>query len=215
MTPGCPSASATCSPSIPTANAIEFDGRWRTWGELADTVGRVAALVDRPGTEVGILLRNRPASVGLLLGVLRAGGCVVTVNPGAAPTGRATTSPRSTCRSLAGDPTDLAALVPAGSRAHARSPPTDLGEPARPSTPGDGDAGRAGSARRRRADADQRHHRAAQAHRPHLRHPRAGAGRGQALRVQPRRRPCGCARAWPSSTRRSCTSAACSGCCSA
>ena len=34
-----------------------------------------------PGFEVGILLRNRPAPVGFLLGVLRAGGCVVTINP--------------------------------------------------------------------------------------------------------------------------------------
>ena len=66
----------------PAAPVLEFDGRWRTWGDLGATIDAVAALVPSPGTEVGILLRNRPASVGLLLGVLRAGGCVVTVNPG-------------------------------------------------------------------------------------------------------------------------------------
>ena len=59
----------------PGAPAIEFEGSWRTLGR-AGGHGRARrrALVERPGAEVGILLRNRPASVGLLLGVLRAGG---------------------------------------------------------------------------------------------------------------------------------------------
>jgi acyl-CoA synthetase (AMP-forming)/AMP-acid ligase II len=65
----------------PSAPAIEFDGRWRSWGELGSTVEAVADLVPEPGTPVGILLRNRPVPVGLLLGVLRAGGCVVAINP--------------------------------------------------------------------------------------------------------------------------------------
>ena len=65
----------------PAAPALEFDGRWRTWGDLGATIEQVGALVPEPGWQVGILLRNRPASVGLLLGVLRAGGCVVAVNP--------------------------------------------------------------------------------------------------------------------------------------
>ena len=65
----------------PAAPALEFDGRWRTWGDLGATIEQVAALVPEPGWQVGILLRNRPASVGLLLGVLRAGGCVVAINP--------------------------------------------------------------------------------------------------------------------------------------
>jgi acyl-CoA synthetase (AMP-forming)/AMP-acid ligase II len=34
-----------------------------------------------PGERVAVLLRNRPAHVGLLLGLLRAGACVVTANP--------------------------------------------------------------------------------------------------------------------------------------
>ncbi len=65
----------------PTADAIEFAGRWHTWGELADTIDEVAALVPEPGAQVGIILRNRPPHVGSLLGVLAAGGCVVTINP--------------------------------------------------------------------------------------------------------------------------------------
>ncbi len=66
----------------PSAPAIEFAGRWRTWGEVGATVDAVAALVPHPGAPVGVLLRNRPAQVATMLGVLRAGGCLVTVNPG-------------------------------------------------------------------------------------------------------------------------------------
>jgi acyl-coenzyme A synthetase/AMP-(fatty) acid ligase len=65
----------------PAAPAIEFAGRWRTWGELRTTVEGVAAAIPRPGTPVGVVLRNRPAQVGVLLGVLRAGACAVTINP--------------------------------------------------------------------------------------------------------------------------------------
>jgi acyl-CoA synthetase (AMP-forming)/AMP-acid ligase II len=66
----------------PAAPAIEFDGRWATWGELGQTLLSMAAAVPRPGAPVGVLLRNRPEHVALVLGVLRAGGCVVTLDPG-------------------------------------------------------------------------------------------------------------------------------------
>jgi acyl-CoA synthetase (AMP-forming)/AMP-acid ligase II len=96
------------------APAVEFEGAWSTWGELADTARQAAALVDRPGAEVGIVLRNRPASIGLLLGVLSAGGCVVTVNPS-----RGRDRTRDDVASLelgvlAGEADDLAGLVPEG-----------------------------------------------------------------------------------------------------
>ncbi len=122
----------------PMANAIEFEGRWRTWGEVADTVDRVADLVDRPGLEVGILLRNHPVSVGLLLGVLRAGGCVVTVNPG-----RGVERTREDLAALdlpviAGAPVDLADLVPDGSRATTVAA-TDVGTPFAVTSTGDVD----------------------------------------------------------------------------
>ena len=112
----------------PTADAIEFEGRWRTWGEVADTADRVADLVDRPGLEVGILLRNQPASVGLLLGVLRAGGCVVTVNPGRGADRTPEDLAALDLPVLAGAPDDLAALVPDGSRATTVAV-TDVGIP--------------------------------------------------------------------------------------
>jgi acyl-CoA synthetase (AMP-forming)/AMP-acid ligase II len=66
----------------PAAPALEFDGRWRTWGELGATIDAVARTVPRPGAPVGVLLRNRPAQVATMLGVLRAGGCLVAINPG-------------------------------------------------------------------------------------------------------------------------------------
>jgi acyl-CoA synthetase (AMP-forming)/AMP-acid ligase II len=85
----------------PAAPAVEFGGRWHTWGDLAATADEVADLVG-PGTEVGILLRNRPRHVGLLLGVLRAGGCVVTIDPGRRD------SAALDLPVVVGDPTDLA-----------------------------------------------------------------------------------------------------------
>jgi acyl-CoA synthetase (AMP-forming)/AMP-acid ligase II len=63
------------------APALEYEGRWHSWGALADAIDRVAPVVTTPGRPVGILLRNRPVLVGALLGVLSAGGCVVTINP--------------------------------------------------------------------------------------------------------------------------------------
>jgi acyl-CoA synthetase (AMP-forming)/AMP-acid ligase II len=65
----------------PDAPALEFDRRWYTWGELERTIASIGEQVAEPGAQIGILLRNRPAHVGALLGVLRAGGCVVTINP--------------------------------------------------------------------------------------------------------------------------------------
>jgi acyl-CoA synthetase (AMP-forming)/AMP-acid ligase II len=64
----------------PEGRAIECDGRWRTWGELAALSRQIAAEL-RPGLQVGIMLRNTPAHIAALLGVLRVGGCVVVVNP--------------------------------------------------------------------------------------------------------------------------------------
>lgn len=64
----------------PEAHAIEYDGHWYTWRQLTDASGRIASVV-RPGTDVGILLRNSPAHVAALVGVLAAGGCVVVINP--------------------------------------------------------------------------------------------------------------------------------------
>lgn len=64
----------------PDAPAMEFEGQWFSWREIGDTARRIAALT-RPGAQIGILLRNRPAQVAAFLGVLLGGGCVVVINP--------------------------------------------------------------------------------------------------------------------------------------
>ena len=69
----------------PAAPAIEFSGSWYTWGDIAavaaEVDGALASLGTGTGAPVGLLLANRPAAVALLLGVLRADACAVTLNP--------------------------------------------------------------------------------------------------------------------------------------
>jgi acyl-CoA synthetase (AMP-forming)/AMP-acid ligase II len=95
----------------PSAPALEFECAWYTWGDLA-AVGRAMAQLVEPGERVAVLLRNRPAQVGLALGLLRAGACVVTVNPD-----RGTERVRADVESLgvatvAGAADDLESLAP-------------------------------------------------------------------------------------------------------
>src|SRR2546422_4000747 len=95
----------------PSAAAMEFEHRWDTWGDLAASADAIGPHVV-PGERVAVLLRNRPSEVGLLLGLLRAGACVVTANPE-----RGTERVRSDLDSLgvgtvAGEPHDLKTLAP-------------------------------------------------------------------------------------------------------
>jgi acyl-CoA synthetase (AMP-forming)/AMP-acid ligase II len=69
----------------PSAPALEFAGRWYTWGDLRSAVDDVEQALGKvgagAGSPVGLLLSNRPTSLGLLLGVLCADACAVTLNP--------------------------------------------------------------------------------------------------------------------------------------
>jgi acyl-CoA synthetase (AMP-forming)/AMP-acid ligase II len=94
-----------------SANALEFEGRWRTWGDLATTADAVGALLPAEGTPVGVLLRSRPSSVGLLLGVLRAGGCAVAINPQRGLDRTREDIAQLDLPVLAGEPEDVEALV--------------------------------------------------------------------------------------------------------
>ena len=132
----------------PSKPAVEFESRWRTWGQLGSTIAAVAEHVREPGFEVGVILRNRPASVGFLLGVLRAGGCVVTINPQ-----RGVARTRADIEALdlglvVGEPDDLETHVPkaAESAGSATLRTVDLGEPivAAPATPAPPDRDRTG-----------------------------------------------------------------------
>ncbi|WP_232679658.1 class I adenylate-forming enzyme family protein [Nocardioides sp. R-C-SC26] len=69
---------------------VEASGRSVTWGELEDEVGRVATglatLGVLAGSRVVMVLGNSLEFVATYLGVLRARGVAVPVNPGATPT---------------------------------------------------------------------------------------------------------------------------------
>ncbi|CAM4455484.1 Long-chain-fatty-acid--CoA ligase [Mycobacterium basiliense] len=66
----------------PQTPGLEYDGRWLSWGEIGAAAWRIAAVVaEQLRPDVGMLLRNRPGHVSALLGVLLAGGTVVTINP--------------------------------------------------------------------------------------------------------------------------------------
>jgi acyl-CoA synthetase (AMP-forming)/AMP-acid ligase II len=69
----------------PSAPALEFEGRWFTWGEVRDA----ALAIDRalseagigPGAPVGVLLRNRPGFIAVLLALLISQRCIVSLSP--------------------------------------------------------------------------------------------------------------------------------------
>lgn len=77
----------------PDAAAIEFGGQWVSWRSLGTVAGGVhTRLVEAglgPGTPVGLVLRNDPAMIAAMLGVLRARCCIVTINPSHGDTGLA------------------------------------------------------------------------------------------------------------------------------
>jgi long-chain acyl-CoA synthetase len=67
----------------PSADAIEYDGRWFSWGQVGEAARRLASLTAEHSVapQIGMLLRNRPGQVAAFLGVLLGGGTVVTINP--------------------------------------------------------------------------------------------------------------------------------------
>jgi acyl-CoA synthetase (AMP-forming)/AMP-acid ligase II len=69
----------------PTAGAIEFEGRWHSFGELRAIASALDAALTAAGigadAPVGCLLRNHPALLGAVLGLLASERCVVTLNP--------------------------------------------------------------------------------------------------------------------------------------
>jgi acyl-coenzyme A synthetase/AMP-(fatty) acid ligase len=69
----------------PAARAIEFEGRWTTWGELGRLVDDLDRLFDGAGlgsgTRIGVLLRNHVLTAAVLLELGVSDRCVVTLNP--------------------------------------------------------------------------------------------------------------------------------------
>src|SRR4030088_1681555 len=100
----------------PRGPAIEYDGRWLSWGQVGEAARRMAVLTAEHNDDpaIGMLLRNRPGQVAAFLGVLLAGGTVVTINPSRGD--ERTRSDIATLRLplVVGEPDDLATLVAPG-----------------------------------------------------------------------------------------------------
>jgi acyl-CoA synthetase (AMP-forming)/AMP-acid ligase II len=131
----------------PAAPALEFEGVWSSWGNLAAAADAVDAVLRTvrlgPGSPVGLMLRNRPGALGTLLGLLRAGTCVVTVNPMLGAERLRADVPRLGLPLILGEPEDLALLPPEDLPATARGELGALGAPiaitpsAKPPSPSD------------------------------------------------------------------------------
>lgn len=69
----------------PQRQAMEYDGRWRTWGEIGATVEAVDAALEAAGLGAGSriagMLRNHPLTAASLLAVVSSDRCIVTLNP--------------------------------------------------------------------------------------------------------------------------------------
>ena len=94
----------------PDAPAIEYDGRWLSWGQIAQTAHRIESL-DVAQLGVGILLRNTPAHVAAFLGVLMGGGTVVVINPSRGDERIRTDIESLNLPLVIGTPDDLSTLV--------------------------------------------------------------------------------------------------------
>jgi acyl-CoA synthetase (AMP-forming)/AMP-acid ligase II len=95
----------------PDARAIEYNGLWSNWRQIAELANHIAALGE---IEVGMLLRNRPAHVAAFLGVLLGGGTVVTINPARGDDRTRTDVAALNLPVVIGAPDDLASLAPDG-----------------------------------------------------------------------------------------------------
>ncbi|HEX4181262.1 MAG TPA: class I adenylate-forming enzyme family protein, partial [Caulobacteraceae bacterium] len=67
----------------PGAEALEFEGRWASWGQLARTQAALRghlATLGRSG-RVAVFMRNRPEILCATLACIAEGQCLVTINP--------------------------------------------------------------------------------------------------------------------------------------
>ena len=69
----------------PQAPALVFEGRWLTYGALADAIDavdrRLAGAGVGPGTTVATVLPNSPAGVVAILAVMFREACLVPLSP--------------------------------------------------------------------------------------------------------------------------------------
>ena len=117
-----------------------------------------------------MVLRNRPAHIAAFLGVLLAGGTVVVINPSRGDDRTTADIAALDLPVIIGGTDDLAKVVGGQSGSTVVAISTLDAEPDLLNA---GDDRKDPPTRCRGADVDQRHHRPAEAHRPHLRHARA------------------------------------------
>ena len=69
----------------PAAEAIEFRGEWRHWGDLTSVIDQLNAIFEAngiaPGSRIGGVLRNTPEIAAAIVGILASDRCIVTLNP--------------------------------------------------------------------------------------------------------------------------------------
>ncbi len=94
----------------PDSPALEYDRQWVSWGQLDELATRIRRIVGNDRPEVGVMLRNRPAQVAALLGVLRCGATVVVINPSRGGERLETDVSELALPLLIGEPGDLAML---------------------------------------------------------------------------------------------------------
>jgi acyl-CoA synthetase (AMP-forming)/AMP-acid ligase II len=67
------------------AEVIEYQGRWYSWGELAETIGAIraglASVGVAPDSRIGVFVRNRPAALAAILTAVADDCCMVSINP--------------------------------------------------------------------------------------------------------------------------------------
>lgn len=69
----------------PGRGAIEFKGRWWSWGEMAQIAADIERLLGEAGIGaggvVGMLVRNRPPHLPAVIGILNSARCLATLSP--------------------------------------------------------------------------------------------------------------------------------------
>ena len=69
----------------PAADAIEFEGRWHTWGDLTLQIADIERLLDESGlgagSAIGVLVRNRPSLLGAVVALQVSQRCLLMFNP--------------------------------------------------------------------------------------------------------------------------------------
>jgi long-chain acyl-CoA synthetase len=94
----------------PDAPALEYNRQWLSWGQLGELAEQISSIAGADRPQVGILLRNRPAHVAALLGVLRCGATVVAINPGRGEQRLQADIEQLALPLIIGEPADLAVL---------------------------------------------------------------------------------------------------------